>query len=404
MEERQAFAPKTVAWLIAVGLTAFGGAAYFAITGDDPGASKTSGANAFSYSAIGHKGLVETLRRLNVPVLVNRGIERVAGPTSLLVVAEPPAAAVRDGRVPGLGAAGAVLWVLPKRRGPPAAAHPGWVEFVRPLARLEVERVLRHIVRDGTVVRTSGPLFPKGGSFRLVPTLDAPQLMRSSRLDPIVATEDGMLVGEFRRGGRPIWILSDPDVLSNHGLGRGDNAVFVLKLIERLRPEGGTVIIDETAHGFAQRRSLWRSALRFPFVIATIQALAAVLVLTWAASARFGAPIPLAPALEPGKSGLIDNTAGLLQSGGHGPEILKRYLRATLRDVARRLHLPRNLDEAALVGLVDRIGRARGVSADYRRLRREAEATAEGGGLHGLRLVQSARNLHRWKQEMIHGP
>ena len=145
-------------------------------------------------------------------------------------------------------------------------------------------------------------------------------------------------------------------------------------------------------------------SLRYRDLIATIQALAAVLVLTWAASARFGAPIPLAPALEPGKSGLIDNTAGLLQSGGHGPEILKRYLRATLRDVARRLHLPRHLDEVALVGLVDRIGRARGVSADYRRLRREAEATAEGGGLHGLRLVQSARNLHHWKQEMIHGP
>ena len=267
MEERQVFAPKTVAWLIAVGVAAFAGAAYFAITGDDPEASKTSGANAFSYSAIGHKGLVETLRRLDVPVLVNRGLERVAGPTSLLVVVEPPPAAVRV--VPGLGAAGAVLWVLPKWIGPSDAAHPGWVEFVRPLARAEVERVLRNIVRDGTVVRAPGPLVPAARRFRLVPTLDSPQLMRSGRLDPIVATEDGMLVGVFKRGGRPIWILSDPDVLSNYGLGRGDNAVFVLKLIERLRPEGGTVIIDETAHGFARQRSLWRSALRFPFVIAT---------------------------------------------------------------------------------------------------------------------------------------
>ena len=403
MNEPQVFAPRTVGWLIAVGALAFAGAAYFAIVGGDPSAPRSSGANAFSDSAIGHRALVETLRGLDIPVVVNRSVNRVAGRTSLLVVAAPPAMAVKEGRIPGLAAAGAVLWVLPKWRGRRDAANPGWVEFVRPIPSAAAERTLRHVAREGTVVRPAGPLAWSEGRFASSPTLDSPQLMRSSRLEAVVAAEDGLLVGEVRRGRQVVWVLSDPDILSNHGLGRGDNAVLAVELIEALRPAGGAIIVDETVHGFAWRPSLWRGAFEFPFVIATIQALAAVAIVLWAAAARFGAPVPAAPPLAPGKTGLIDNTAALLRSGGHGREILSRYLRVTLRDAARRLHLPRHLSEAELIDLVERIGEVRGVATGYRALRREAEASARAG-LRGLRLTHSARNLYRWKQEMIHGP
>jgi hypothetical protein len=57
MGESQVFAPKTVGCLVAVGTLAFAGAAYFAITGGDRNITRSSGANAFSYSAIGHRGL-----------------------------------------------------------------------------------------------------------------------------------------------------------------------------------------------------------------------------------------------------------------------------------------------------------------------------------------------------------
>lgn len=404
MDEARVFAPKTVGWLIAVGFLAFAGAAYFAVTSGDPDANRSSGANAFSTSAIGHRGLVETLRGMDIPVVINRSTDRKAGPTSLLVVLAPPVEAVRNGRIPGLASAGAVLWVLPKWNGRSDAANPRWVDAVTPVPISNIVGTVRGIAGEGTVVRVPGALVPQGRRFDVVPTLEAPQLMRSDRLGPVIASADGMLVGEFRRGRRPVWILSDPDIVSNHGLGRGDNAVLALRLVEALRPEGGTVFIDETVHGFAWRPSLWRSAFEFPFVLASVQALIAIAVLMWAASARFGAPVPTAPPFEPGKTGLIDNTAALLGSGGHGREILMRYVRVTLRDVARRLHLPRHLDEAELIALVERIGQAHGVDAGYRALQRDAEAGARAGRLHGLRLTHSARNLYRWKQEMIHGP
>ena len=51
----QPYSARTVYWLLAVGLLSFAGAAWFMIYVDaDAGAAK---ANAFSYSAIGHRAL-----------------------------------------------------------------------------------------------------------------------------------------------------------------------------------------------------------------------------------------------------------------------------------------------------------------------------------------------------------
>ena len=57
----------------------------------------------------------------------------------------------------------------------------------------------------------------------------------------LVVTQDEGLAGELRRGRHRILILSDPDLLSNHGLRRGDNAVLAVRLIDHLRPAGGAV-------------------------------------------------------------------------------------------------------------------------------------------------------------------
>ena len=44
------------------------------------------------------------------------------------------------------------------------------------------------------------------------------QLIRGDPLVPIVGSADGMLIGEIADRNRKIWVLSDPDVIANHGL------------------------------------------------------------------------------------------------------------------------------------------------------------------------------------------
>lgn len=411
MAQASAFSPRTVLWLIAVGSLSFAAAAYVTIYGDFD-AGRSVSADSFSYSAIGHRAFLETLQRLEVPVIVSRNATRAkAGPSSLLVVAEPP----RPGTGPEIGpgteddslaellTAETLLLVLPKWRGRRDGRKPRWIDRASMIPRSYVGEVLRSALPAGRVLRPATPPAWKPGPLGLTPTLDGPQLIEAAQLTPILSAEQGVLVGELLRGGQRIWILSDPDVLSNHGLGRGDNAALAVALIEALRPQGGTVIFDETIHGFRQEPNLWRALFEQPFVVATLHAVVAVLALLWTSAGRFGSPLPAEPALKAGKATLLDNTASLLQYGGHGPEILRRYRDATFREVTQRLRAPRNLDQEALVDWVDRVGEARGVRRRFRDLRREVDLAAATAGPRGPNLLRAATGLYRWKQEIIHG-
>lgn len=403
MAARTTFSPVTVTWLIAVGLVAFAGAIYFSVFGG-AGAGPTAGANSYSHSAIGHRAFVETLRSLDIPVLVSRNDSTAkADRSTVLVIAEPHGASDSRNTIRELLTAETVLFVLPKWKGVQNDDEPRWLKSATLISPARVESMLRHVAPGATIRRIEAPLSWKPGPFGVAPTLAAPQLMKTTYLKPIVASDRGMLVGELIRGTRRIWVLSDPDLLSNHGLGRGDNAVLAVRLIEGLRRDGGTVIIDETIHGFHREANLWRAIFELPFVATTIIAVVAVAALMWAAVGRFGAPVPVRRPLTAGKTALIDNMAGLLQYGGHGPEIIRRYVSNTLRHVAKRLHAPRKLGEDALIDWVDRVGAARGVSATYRDLRIDAEHLPRAARADSPRLARAARNIYRWKQEMING-
>jgi len=239
------------------------------------------------------------------------------------------------------------------------------------------------------------------------PSIAGPvQLMQAKRLRPIVASEDGgILLGELTDKGRRLWVLSDPDVLSNHGLGRAGNAAFAVALMQALRQGDGAMVFDETIHGYATEPvSPLRLLFKFPFVVATIQGALALALLLWATVARFGVPERLPPALDAGKQGLIRNAAKLLGFARHQNVIVRRYVQATLRDAARELHLPRGLDDAALIESLQRVGEARGVTIDCGALLRRLETRAAGGRGEKSPLLPLARDIHQWKREIMDGP
>ncbi len=403
MAQRQVFSTKTVYWLMTVSVLSFAGAAYFMIYGGG-GAKEAARANAYSYSAIGHRAFAETLRRLDVPVLVSRDASAAkAGISSLLVVAEPRRESWVEETIETLSPAEHILLILPKWDGPASRRKAHWLDWARLLPKSYVESSLRKIVPDAEIRRPAGSVDWVPGSIGVTPDIDAPQLIESDALRPIITSEAGILVGELNRGRQRIWIVSDPDILSNHGLGRGDNAVLSLRLVDAIRPPDGAVIFDETIHGFWQPQSLWRALFEIPLVIPTILGFAAIIVLAWSATERFGAPLPARPALKPGKAALIDNTASLLRFGGYGSVVLSRYAEVTMRDVARRLNAPRKLDERALIDWLVRIGEIRGVGTNFRVLHEKAGSLAGNAGGDGARLARAARNLYRWKQEIING-
>lgn len=403
------FAQRTILWLIAVGGLSFVCAVVLIVFGEDLLPTSTIQANAYSESAVGHMAFVETLRALGIPVLVSRSDSNLkAGPDDTILVAEPPVEMKDDEYLGGLLETENVLFVLPKWWAFPEFANRHWAGAVERVGTGSVEALLRRFVPDGRIVQVDAPIAWPPNRFGAPATIDAPQLMTSERLVPIIADKRGMLLGYLpvarsTGGVRQLWILSDPDILSNRGLIRGSNAALSAALVDERRLRLGTVIVDEVIHGFRRDPSVWRALFEFPIIIITINALAAAAVLLWSATGRFGSPIPMEPPLKAGKTTLIGNAAGLLQFGGHTAEILGRYLAVTFADVARRVHAPAQLAGAALDQWLERIGKARHVRSAPAQLRREAELATAAGRADDRRPLHVARDLHRWKREMLHG-
>jgi len=226
------------------------------------------------------------------------------------------------------------------------------------------------------------------------------QLLVGSSLNPVVATRAGLLIGEKIQRGRRIWIVADPDLLSNHGLFVGDGAAFAGALIEALRGPAGAVVFDESVHGFAApAANPLRALLEFPFVVASLYALATLAVVLWSAMGRFGAAEPAPVARVAGKMGLIRNVAELIAFAGGREDVAMNYLRYSVDDAARRLRAPAGLGLERQMEWLDGVGRARGRAGGVADIARRLVGQRQDGAL-----ARAALDLHDWKQEILRGP
>jgi hypothetical protein len=392
--------------LAAVAAASLAAAGFLGAFGDALYEPPSAAPDSFSRSAVGHRAAVELLRALGWQVLVSRHrtADR-AGEGAVVALLEPrvgPEDDLREGILQAIDARSRrLLVVLPKRTAVPDPARPRFAASAELLPLADPQRVLEVLELEAKVVRPERSIQAWRGTLP-APALDRPQLVVSKRLTPLVETDEGMLAGEIESEG--VWrtvVLADPDVLATHGLGRGDNAVLLVRLLERLGAGPLPVVVDETLHGLDEQPSLTRALLRFPLVLATASALLAGLLLAWAAAVRFGRPRPPEPALSPGKLFLVESTAALLRHGGHCADAAAAYLRAAKEEVVRRQRPPGDATpgdawlasaaaargaDAALRDLEDRLRRLAG-----RRIGAEEES------------VRAAQAIHRWREELTDG-
>ncbi len=399
------FSTRTLALLLGIGLVAFTGTVAIDAFTDPAATGQRSGANSYSTSAIGHFAFVELLRTSGLPVLVSRSRSpEKAGPNDLLVVAEPPARALASGEIDYMLQARNILLVLPKWAGIPDRQKPDWIAQAELRDADGLNTILERINKRLALVRPRRlggvEISPDGG----VPDIANPQLLQHGELDPIIRTKNGILVGGGIRGKSTIWVLSDPDLLSNHGISRGDNASLALTIVKRLVRPGGAIVVDETLHGFRVEPNLLRALFQRPFVVATILFVASVAILVWAVTGRFGSPIAPPTGQRAGKFVLVDNISVLLTFSGSRAEILRRFLSQVTREVAQIFHVPHRLPDDQKTAWLDRVGKARNVTDSLAFLQREARALGRKKKLIDREIVGVAARAFRWRQEMTHGP
>jgi hypothetical protein len=241
------------------------------------------------------------------------------------------------------------------------------------------------------------------------------QLMeRGPGLIPLVASREGVLLGRLSRPGAPeVWILADPDLTSNHGIGTGENLRFALALFDlwtRERPRPAAITFDEghlkPTSGEGKGPGLWpfardlaRDVARFPRAGPIVLAfLAAGLLMLFGARKRWPAARPAPPSF--GKGGLVANTALLLERPAYRGELFRRYRDQAMRSAARALKAPpgARASPAALAAWLDARAPGRGPWR-LARIADEAERELSLPEPSTRRLLSLAGRLRRWREE-----
>ena len=411
------FRTGAIVALVGVAFAATGLAAFLFAYGDDVLEPTTAGANTYSFSAIGHRAAMEFFRESGVATVrnVDPRIGALDGDAAL-VIAEPlkgtGAIELMKRLIAKADARGRpTIVVLPKWRHAPWPMDPRWAESVGIIGAKNAEEVAAAAAGvEGTPFaveidegRPATYTASAGWSASYDIRLRQSQLLAPHEgLTPLLSCVDGLIVASYARDGKPpLLIVSDPDLLNNQGLAKGDNAAFLLDLLQHV--EGARkLVFDETVHGFVKRGEIVGSLLRPPAVTLTAQILLLAAVIVWAFAGRFGTPRERGAVRTVGRDVFIATTARLMTGSVEEGSVVERYWRFTVDEVAAALHLPAGDDE----GRLDRLralSSARGASDDPGELA-GLVADVSRGKPRPDRWIDVALRIHRWRRELLHGP
>lgn len=244
--------------------------------------------------------------------------------------------------------------VLPKWRSGmrlTGRAHP--FLFVRPQRVASSLNAL--IVGSGArIMRDSAPFadfdYIAENETMLSAVTYASQMFTAPGCRPILGSADAMILGECLieegRTGRRVLVLSDPDLINNHGLRLGDNAAIMSDLVG-LVSGGQQVIIDYSSRSWlandkqaVARDRTWSDLLRFfspPFTLIWAGLFIALLLILWRSAVRFGPLCASSNALGASKMTAMSARARLMRLSNQDGALIHDYSKARLAATAAAL-------------------------------------------------------------------
>jgi hypothetical protein len=397
------FRARTVALMLAIGIFGFAGMLVLGAYAPDLRSGRNGGAHALSNAAIGFSGIVELAEATGRRPVVIRN-EHQLDSEDLLVVT-PDNGWDDLTRILAARTAKPTLLVFPKWATIADDGHRGWVKVAGLLPPFDPDHMLAPSVTLPIARRRTGGhlllmAMPDTGLSPIV----APRVLqvitgvragtdhKPGKLTPLLIDgQGGMVLARYGEG--PLYLLADPDLLSNAGIKDPRRAAAALAMLDWMNSTGASSIgFDVTMNGFGHSQSPLKLAFTPPFLAMTI-ALAAVLALVgWHALGRFGPIRPRARAIGFGKAVLVENSAKLIRRAGRETELGGRYVQVIRERAVATFGVPARLKDAALDAYLDKLGGRGGTR--FSELARAAEATADRADL-----VAAARALHQWQKE-----
>ena len=384
-----AFSPLTVALLLAIGILGFVGTLVLGAFAPDLATGRNGGAHALSNAAVGYAGLVRLAEETGREPAVIRDEELLG--TEDLVVFTPEDPKVDLSERLRRRAAKPTLIVLPKWSTAADPVRSGWMRVAGLLDEDAPEGILAPDYRLEVSRRRSGgrPLravrdLPNDIRFRAPRPV---QVIADKDLEPLIVDErGGIVLGHVRA--RDLYVLADPDLLSNAGvadLSQARSALALLDFINGANADG--IAFDVTANGLGATASPLRLAFEPPFLAFTLCLFAALVLARWQAGTRFGAARAPARAIAFGKRALVDNSAMLVRKAGREAALGGRYADALRERALRAFAAPARLRAEEADAWLDRAG-------GRRRFTDLAAAVRAAGDR--TELLRAASALHAW--------
>lgn len=381
---------RTAGILAAVVILAFAGLLAMIGFGEDLAPRDRPGATPYSRSATGYQGLVRLLEASGRDVRVTRRMQTAQSYRSDLLVLTPEAfgrnSLLEDVRPP-------LLVILPKWLSR-SDEFSRWKERDMRLTDYGVlDDILDALDVDADMVRTENRTVNWRGDARKVKVEEALQLVDGDDLVPLISNADGALFARVQ--GKDIWIVSDPDILANHGIDDATNARLALEMLAAAS-EDGPLIFDATLNGFEVGSNPVKTLLTPPMLGVTLLSIGAVALLFWAAFSTFGPRRREVRDLQLGTMTLVESTAGLFSMTSREGLLANDYLRLTRERLRRALGLPRAMPDGAMTALLDRMAAEKGLNRRFS----DFEETLSKP-VSRRKLMAEARALHDWTEAII---
>jgi len=389
-----AFNPRMMLLVTAIGSLAFIAVLVLGAYAPDLRSGHNGGSHALSNAATGFGGLVQLAEETGRKPVIIRAVADLKNEDLAVITPEDGSAnlsKILDARGPR-----ATLVVLPKWSTFPDQNHPGWVRVARlafpgdpeqvlaPGLELRIKRSKGH----GEPLRNLGPAVPKDLQF-LAPAVV--QSMTGGGLKPLITTPAGEIVlGQV--GARNLYVLSDPDLINNHGMGDQRQASSALALLDYLNStDSESVLFDVTANGLGHSKSPLKLAFDAPFLAVTLTIFAAMLLAAWQALVRFGPVRRRQRAIAFGKAALVDNSAALIRKAGREAHLGGRYVEVVRERAVDLFRLPPALAPDALGAKLEALNPNHSFSA---------AAEAATSARDRSELVGAAQSLNQWLEEI----
>jgi hypothetical protein len=391
------FSARVVAILITVAAISFGAVLVMAGWAPELRDRNQAGDHPYSTSALGFNGLVRLMEGAGYPVRVSRLESDLESRDWGLMILTLPAYGsleVLDDR----NLQAVTLAVLPKWWGRTDGLNPARQADTQFIEARVLNDELNSIYPDAEIQRVPVPreaLETPFGNLVVKPDVVL-QLIRDPSLETVIGFKGGALLAYDES--RALYILSDPDLMNTFGLAQRENARFALQLVDYLRTyPDEPILMDATLHGFERSENLLKMMFSVPYVGVTLVALAAALLLGWAATVRFGPPKTEERAIALGKQALADNSAGLVTMARREARMAPGFLALVRRRLAREIGAPRTLTEAQTSDMFDRLG----PDPETGRVFSQMEAELKEPAASREDLLAKARALYRWRKEII---